>query len=391
MARLKRTTLQLSDLADPHRGLPVQFSLFADLADPAGTLLALRTLAAFDRATTRYPVQRTLRLAVRRSLDDLLDVMALHSGLDAQRLDSTSLLLDGTGVFVRIGGRRKADYSSLTVNIWAESIGLLNETRANLQRIAGEQLMHGPMFTIDWHFVSGHAGLASATFDEPADPPPFDESYPTLGEPVATFIDRYLASPETVLILQGPPGTGKTRLVRAILAAMSARKGDNANVLYTADRRALDSDELFVEFITGSHDAFVVEDADHLLAARADGNADMHRFLAVADGVVRAQGRKIIFTTNLPNVGDIDAALVRPGRCFAIVRTRALTPCEATAVAGRIRFAAARPYDPRGIRSRAACGPRDHVAQDGPDYARRHGFGRRVVRRAGVRASRRVP
>jgi len=46
--------------------------------------------------------------------------------------------------------------------------------------------------------------------------------------------------------------------------------------------------------------------------------------LAVADGVVRAQGRKIIFTTNLPNIGDIDEALVRPGRCFATVRTRAL-------------------------------------------------------------------
>jgi MoxR-like ATPase len=52
------------------------------------------------------------------------------------------------------------------------------------------------------------------------DPAPYDEAYPTLAEPVATFIGRYLASRETVLILQGPPGTGKTRLVRAILAAM---------------------------------------------------------------------------------------------------------------------------------------------------------------------------
>jgi ATP-dependent 26S proteasome regulatory subunit len=97
---------------------------------------------------------------------------------------------------------------------------------------------------------------------------------------------------------------------------------------------------MFVEFITGSHDAFVVEDADHLLTARADGNADMHRFLAVADGVVRAQGRKIIFTTNLPNVGDIDAALIRPGRCFAVLRTRALTATEAAMVVARIRSAA---------------------------------------------------
>jgi hypothetical protein len=105
---------------------------------------------------------------------------------------------------------------------------------------------------------------------------------------------------------------------------MSRRKGDSAKVLYTADRRTLENDEIFIEFITGSHDAFVVEDADHILMPRADGNDHLHRFLCVADGVVRALGRKIIFTTNLPNIGDIDEALVRPGRCFDVLRTRNL-------------------------------------------------------------------
>jgi len=114
-------------------------------------------------------------------------------------------------------------------------------------------------------------------------------------------------------------------------------------VLYTADKRALESDEIFVEFITGSHDAFVIEDADHLLMARANGNVDLHRFLAVADGVVRAQGRKIIFTTNLPNIGDIDEALVRPGRCFATVRTRALERSEAELLFSRISGGRAAP------------------------------------------------
>jgi ATP-dependent 26S proteasome regulatory subunit len=128
----------------------------------------------------------------------------------------------------------------------------------------------------------------------------------------------------SALILQGAPGSGKTRLVRAILGALSRRKGEAAMVMYTADKRALENDEIFVDFITGSHDAFVIEDADHMLRARSDGNHDLHRFLAIADGVVRAQGRKIIFTTNLPNVGDIDDALLRPGRCFAVVHTRAL-------------------------------------------------------------------
>ena len=66
-----------------------------------------------------------------------------------------------------------------------------------------------------------------------------------------------------------------------------------------------------------------------MLLARSNGNHDLHRFLAVADGVVRAQGRKIIFTTNLANVKDIDEALLRPGRCFANVRTRNLRREEA--------------------------------------------------------------
>jgi hypothetical protein len=52
--------------------------------------------------------------------------------------------------------------------------------------------------------------------------------------------------------------------------------------------------------------------------------------------LVSAQGRKIIFTTNLPNVGDIDEALVRPGRCFGTVRTRALERREAELLLSRI-------------------------------------------------------
>jgi ATP-dependent 26S proteasome regulatory subunit len=73
---------------------------------------------------------------------------------------------------------------------------------------------------------------------------------------------------------------------------------------------------------------------------------DLHRFLAVADGVVRAQGRKIIFTTNLPSIGDIDEALMRPGRCFATVRTRALERYEAASLLARIAAARAERNDP---------------------------------------------
>lgn len=316
--------------------LPLRLMLRGDLDDLACTLLHLRAVQAFDHGAARYPIHRVLRCAARGPMPELFDDFALRAGLAAQRLDSGSLLLDGPGVFAALQGQRKADYTSCAFTLWTDTPRRADALHATLLGIVGDRLMREERFTVDWRFSCGDLGLGSTSFEEIADPELLDEAYPTLGEPVAQFIERYLAARETVLILQGPPGTGKTRLVRAILAALSRRKGESASVLYTADRRVLQGDRIFVQFITGSHDAFVVEDADHILASRANGNVDLHRFLAVADGVVRAQGRKILFTTNLPNVGDVDDALLRPGRCFGNVRTRALDRAEAEKLIERL-------------------------------------------------------
>jgi hypothetical protein len=315
---------------------PMRLTVRGDIDDLAVTLLNLRAIQAFDRGPAHYPIHRVIRCAARGSLVSLFDDLALRAGLTAQRLDTGLLLLDGPGALATLQGRPKAEYSSCTFTLWTDTPARASGIAELLLAIVGERRIQEETFTIDWRFSAGHAGMAGASFEELADPALLDEAYPTLGEPVARFIERYLSARETVLILQGPPGTGKTRLVRATLAAISRRKGASARVLYTADRRALESDRIFMQFITGEHDAFVVEDADHILASRASGNVDLHRFLAIADGVVRAQGRKILFTTNLPNVGDIDDALLRPGRCFGNVRTRALNHSEAAMLIARV-------------------------------------------------------
>jgi SpoVK/Ycf46/Vps4 family AAA+-type ATPase len=198
---------------------------------------------------------------------------------------------------------------------------------------AGEARITEPMFSIDWHFLTGKGELESASIEEMADDVLHDLAYPEISDGVHSFITRFLDAEETVLVLQGPPGTGKTRLIRAILGEMSRRKNNQAQALYTGDKKALEGDEIFVKFITGWEDAFVVEDADHILKPRAEGNEHLHRFLTIADGVVRSQGRKIIFSTNLPNVGDLDDALIRPGRCFGRFYVRELTLLEAKALA----------------------------------------------------------
>jgi len=299
-------------------------------------LVRARAVQACDFDLARLPVHRTRRWSVRRKVELFFDDLALGTGFQPFRVDDGLALFTAPGLFVYAYGASKRDYTSCYFNVWAESAARAAEGLARLEAVAGEHRLRDETFTIDWQFTTAAGELRNSSFQELADPQLLDEAYPSLGIPVERFIAAYLDAPECVLILLGPPGTGKTRLVRAILAALTRRKGENALVMYTADKRALASDEIFVEFITGAHDAFVIEDSDLLLTARTSGNEEMHRFLATADGVARSQGRKIIFTTNLPNVNDIDEALVRPGRCFGVRNLRSLAAEEARALVARL-------------------------------------------------------
>ena len=252
-------------------------------------ILNARFANAVAEGASRYPIHRGLRFAARLSLESLFDDVALNLGWTAQRMTSHSMILDADGLFVSACGGRKEDYCSCSFSIWAESAARAEQARQMILDHVGDARITEPTFSIDWHFLTAKGDLQSASIEERADDVLHDEAYPELGEGVAGFVRRYLDADETVLVLQGPPGTGKTRLIRAILGEMSRRQEGSAQALYTGDAKALASDEIFVEFITGWHDAFVVEDADHLLRPRAEGNEHLHRFLAIADGVVRAR------------------------------------------------------------------------------------------------------
>ena len=160
---------------------------------------------------------------------------------------------------------------------------------------------------------------------------PVKEMYPFLGdESLEDYYDRYMNSSANILLLIGPPGTGKTTFIRGLLAHRSC------SAIVTYDAQILEKDGFFARFIEDDAEIMVLEDSDTFLKSRSDGNTMMHRFLNVGDGLVTTKGKKMIFSTNLPSIRDIDSALIRPGRCFDIVEFKPLSLHHATILADKL-------------------------------------------------------
>lgn len=158
---------------------------------------------------------------------------------------------------------------------------------------------------------------------------PRDEFYPNLnGESLLSYYDRFMSSNSNILVLIGPPGTGKTSFIRGLL------HHTRRSAVVSYDSEILKTDTIFTQFMSSNNCAFMVlEDADTFLSSRVkSGNTVMHKFLNVGDGLISTAGKKIVFSTNLPSVRDIDDALLRPGRCFDILRFDKLTPEQAKAI-----------------------------------------------------------
>lgn len=164
-----------------------------------------------------------------------------------------------------------------------------------------------------------------------SDREPIEEMYPFLGErTLAGYYDTFLESSASILLLIGPPGTGKTTFIRGLL------QHANISAIVTYDAGILAKDHIFASFVEGDRNVMIIEDADNFLGARADGNDLMHKFLNVGDGLVTTKNKKLIFSTNLPSIKDVDSALIRPGRCFDILHFGQLDGDQARKLADKL-------------------------------------------------------
>lgn len=138
--------------------------------------------------------------------------------------------------------------------------------------------------------------------------------YPFMkGENIKDYADKFLKSNSSILLLIGPPGTAKTNFIRQLVTATS----ESVLLTYSADLKK--SDSLFSYFYDSPERFLIVEDADTYIERRADGNSNMPQLLNITDGITANPFKKVIFTTNLPNLSRVDEALLRAGRCYDVL------------------------------------------------------------------------
>lgn len=158
----------------------------------------------------------------------------------------------------------------------------------------------------------------------------FADVIPTMypGINIPRMIELFLESKETILICVGEPGTGKTCLSRRIVYDMCNKKKTDLYVAYTKDKTALKSDEFWSELRASQCDLLILDDLDKELAPRsdsADNDSIVSKILSFSNGTFPVK-TKILVTSNMPGE-KIDAAVLRPGRCFDMLKLQPM-PAE---------------------------------------------------------------
>lgn len=232
------------------------------------------------------------------------------------------------GMIIDNTERSFIDYSVNSTSVDIRIYGTTDYIQGERDKLT-ERFIVAPCY-IEWVYSNDGSSVNIPLLNEKL---PITEMYPFLkDETIESYYDRYLESSAAILLLIGPPGTGKTTFIRGLLHHSSQ------NAMVTYDESILQKDYVFARFLEDDVNVMVIEDADNFLKPRSDGNSMMHRFLNVGDGLITIRGKKLIFSTNLPSIKNIDSALTRPGRCFDIITFDNYTDTQAAQLAKKMKI-----------------------------------------------------
>lgn len=163
----------------------------------------------------------------------------------------------------------------------------------------------------------------------------FADIYPELypGIDVVKLIEDFIQSKENLLFLAGPPGIGKTTLIKYMLKKHAEINEHNVRALYIKDTTVLENPLFWGGLVEENKKFVLLDDLDKALVrpiieegasleAVENKTNIVSSLLSFTDGVFETK-TKFIITTNVQDV-KIDSALLRPGRCYDILKFKPL-------------------------------------------------------------------
>ena len=153
-----------------------------------------------------------------------------------------------------------------------------------------------------------------------------------------------------LVLVEGEPGTGKTRMIRALIGSLM--ENSKCIVVPPSLMDRLSGPE-FTLCLIHQREAdkpltLILEDADDCLIAREKNSAakaSLSALLNLSDGIMGATlDLRVIATTN-QDLGDIDRAILRPGRLLERVHVGALSATQASEVFHRLSGGKTKTYE----------------------------------------------
>jgi SpoVK/Ycf46/Vps4 family AAA+-type ATPase len=316
--------------------------IVAQFRDEIETETCLNFKCWGDEFPAKMTVDRLIEVlheAITESVDTKLeDIRRMDLGKDMIELTATSEDLGRVILKVFLGlNEDQEDYYDDSETVIGEAVIATLEAAGEAESLDNfvksfKRLLksvHAESHTsmIRWIFDSGN-GHRDRTFQITKEWNIDRVYYPWIDTDLKSYYQAFLDSKAQILVTFGPPGTGKTSFIRDLICEM------NLNAFISYDMKVLTSDSTFVRYLTDTiFDCIIIEDADELLtSARGDSNKIIAKILNISDGLIKLPRKKLIFSTNLSKVSDIDSAIIRPGRCFDVMEFRTLDKTEAEAV-----------------------------------------------------------